>query len=120
MNSKPNQSPPRNGPPALEQRFPPTLLFISLFLAWHSIVSPVLAATSANLTTIAVTNIGPATVFAGAQRVAILGFTVRVKPSGANDSFREARVQFSGDSSADIATVRLYRESGAVPGTFDS
>ena len=48
-----------------------------LVLGGHLITSSVLAATSGNLTTINVTNVGPATVFAGAQKVAIYSFTLQ-------------------------------------------
>src|SRR6185369_5825843 len=83
-------------------------------------VTNVLAATSGNLTTVSVANVGPATVYAGAQNVAILSFTIQVKPAGVNDTFRDALVQFTGDNTADLASVQLYRESGTVPGTFNA
>src|SRR5436309_9280811 len=65
-------------------------------------ISTVLAVTSANLTTVNVANIGPATIYAGAQNVAVLSFTVQVNPAGVSETFRDAFVQFIGDSAADI------------------
>src|SRR5438552_2694057 len=97
------------------------LFFFLLLLVFGmaSNITTALATTSANLTTINVGNVGPTKVFAGAQNVAILSFTVQVNPAGVSETFRDALVQFSGDSTADIASVQLYRESGAVPGTFN-
>src|ERR1051326_5530219 len=96
------------------------LLLLSLLVfAIASNIATVLASTSGNLTTINVANVGPATVYAGAQNVAIFSFTLQVNPSGSTDTFKDALVQFTGDSVADIASVQLYRESGTVPGTFN-
>src|SRR5439155_10707367 len=90
-----------------------------LALGGHLITSSVLAATSGNLTTINVTNVGPATVFAGAQKVAIYSFTLQVKTNGANDTVKDIRVQYAGDNTADLSSVYLYRESGSIPGSFN-
>src|SRR6266516_542323 len=97
------------------------LFFFLLLLVFgmSSNITTALATTSSNLTTINVSNVEPTKVFAGAQHVAILSFTVQVNPAGVSETFRDALVQFSGDSTADIASVQLYRESGAVPGTFN-
>ena len=90
-----------------------------LVLGGHLITSSVLAATSGNLTTINVTNVGPATVFAGAQKVAIYSCTLQVKTNGANDTLKDIRVQYAGDNTADLSSVYLYRESGSIPGSFN-
>src|SRR5439155_356324 len=97
------------------------LFFFLLLLVFGmaSNITTALATTSANRTTINVGNVGPTKVFAGAQNVAILSFTVQVNPAGVSETLRDALVQCSGDSTADIASVQLYREIGAVPGTFN-
>src|SRR5437763_571565 len=80
------------------------LLLPLLVLGIASNVGTVLAASSGNVTTINVANVGPATIYAGAQNVAVLSFTVQVNPAGASEQFRDALVQFIGDSAADIAS----------------
>src|SRR5881394_281724 len=101
-----------------KRRLKSALLLAGLSIGWPAIIPAVLAS-SANLTTTSVANLAPATVFAGAQNVAILSFTLQVNPAGVSETFRDALVQFTGDSTADIASVQLYRESGAVPGSFN-
>src|SRR6266536_1103377 len=91
-----------------------------LLFGWHLVVPSLSAATSGNLTTINVTNVGPATVFAGEQKVAIYSFTLQVKTNGVNDTVKDIRVQYAGDSTADLSNVYLYRETGSIPGTFNA
>src|SRR5436190_6306149 len=97
-----------------------TFLLAALTLGWRLLVPPTLAATSGNLTTLSVTNVGPAAVFAGAQKVAIYSFTIQVKTNGVNDTVKDIRVQYAGDSTADLANVYLYRETGSIAGTFNA
>src|SRR2546422_976523 len=75
------------------------------------------AATSGNLTTVAVTNVGPASASAGARKVPVLSLTVRATSA---DTFKSLIVHYNGSSVADISTVYLYKESGAIPGVFDA
>src|SRR5438874_130720 len=109
----------RNHEKGIVRHRQPFFFLLLLVFGMASNITTVLAATSGNLTTVNVANVGPPTICAGAQNVAILSFTVQIKPTGANDTFRDVLVQFTGDNSADLASVQLYRESGAVPGTFN-
>ena len=113
------QAPVRNHENGIVRQRQLFFFLLLLVFGMASNITTALATTSANLTTINVGNVGPTKVFAGAQNVAILSFTVQVNPAGVSETFKDALVQFSGDSTADITSVQLYRESGAVPGTFN-
>src|SRR5437867_4964094 len=75
------------------------------------------AAVSTNLTTVTVTNVGPATASAGTKKVPVLSFTLHTLGS---DTFRSLVAHYSGNATVDVSIVYLYRESGAVPGSFNS
>src|ERR1041384_6402793 len=75
------------------------------------------AATSANLTPLSVTNVGPVIVSAGAKKVPVLSFTLHAASA---DTFKSVTVHYTGTSLADVSTVYLYKESGAIPGVFDA
>src|SRR5437867_3544226 len=94
-----------------------SVLMIGLGVLAFGWTSTAQAATSGNLTTVTVANVGPVTASAGARKVALLSFTLRAT---AADTFKNIVVHYSGTSVADISTVYLYKESGAVPGVFDS
>ncbi len=104
----------------VERTFRSALRLFGLSLGCALVLMPVLASTSGNLTTIDVTNVGPATVFAGAQKVAIYSFTIQVKPGGAKDTVKDVTVRYAGDNTADVSSVYLYRESGSIPGNFNA
>ena len=80
-------------------------------------VGPYVAASSSNLTTVAVTSLAPSTAPPGGLKVPMLSF--RITPAVA-DTYDKVVVQFTGTAAADIGTVYVYQESGSVPGTFSA
>src|SRR5205823_3575597 len=120
MKPNPNQSAALVKYRFLHRGFQFAFLLAALALGCPLLIPPALASTSGNLRTVNVTNVGPAAVFAGAQKVAIYSFTIQVKTNGVNDTLKDIRIQYAGDSTADLSNVYLYRESGSIPGTFNA
>ncbi len=76
-----------------------------------------LLATATNVVTGGVLDLTPDTAKQGAANVPIFSF--QLEKSGGSTSFQSVTVHYTGTSSSDVATVKLYKESGTVPGTFD-
>src|SRR5205085_9211708 len=64
-----------------------------------------------------VTQVGPPTASQSDTNVPILSFTIT---PGATDTLNSVVLNYTGTSAADIAQVRLYQETGPLPGTFSS
>ncbi len=83
-------------------------------------------ATSGNLTTNNVSQVGPVTAAPGALKVPILSFTITTG-SNTGEKFKQAKPTFVGNMTNDIQTLYLYCKAGGVgpgcggaPGTFDA